>query len=58
VFTDRPLEGNQLGVFVDARSFKPEQMQRLARELNFSETCSSSRLWSRRVGSGPKEFCR
>src|SRR6266566_4441999 len=38
VFTDRPLEGNQLGVFPDAQSFKAEQMQRLARELNFSET--------------------
>src|SRR5438552_1300320 len=38
VFTDRPLEGNQLGVFPDARSFRAEQMQRLARELNFSET--------------------
>jgi trans-2,3-dihydro-3-hydroxyanthranilate isomerase len=38
VFTDQPLEGNQLGVFPDARSFRAEQMQRLARELNFSET--------------------
>ena len=38
VFTDRPLEGNQLGVFTDARELDGEQMQRLARELNFSET--------------------
>jgi trans-2,3-dihydro-3-hydroxyanthranilate isomerase len=38
VFTDAPLEGNQLGVFLDARSHSPEQMQRLARELNFSES--------------------
>jgi trans-2,3-dihydro-3-hydroxyanthranilate isomerase len=38
VFTDRPLEGNQLGVFADARSFSPELMQRLTCELNFSET--------------------
>jgi trans-2,3-dihydro-3-hydroxyanthranilate isomerase len=38
VFTDTPLEGNQLGVFTDARSLSSEQMQRLARELNFSET--------------------
>jgi trans-2,3-dihydro-3-hydroxyanthranilate isomerase len=38
VFTDRPLEGNQLGVFTDARSLSSEQMQRLAAELNFSET--------------------
>jgi trans-2,3-dihydro-3-hydroxyanthranilate isomerase len=38
VFTDRPLEGNQLGVFTDARQLDGEVMQRLARELNFSET--------------------
>jgi trans-2,3-dihydro-3-hydroxyanthranilate isomerase len=38
VFTDTPLEGNQLGVFPDARGLSSEQMQRLAREMNFSET--------------------
>ena len=38
VFTERPLEGNQLGVFTDARDVDGELMQRLARELNFSET--------------------
>jgi trans-2,3-dihydro-3-hydroxyanthranilate isomerase len=38
VFTSTPLEGNQLGVFTDARSLSLEQMLRLARELNFSET--------------------
>ncbi len=38
VFTDVPLEGNQLGVFTDARDLSTEQMQRLARELNFSES--------------------
>ena len=38
VFTDTPLQGNQLGVFPDGAGFSPEQMQRLARELNFSET--------------------
>jgi trans-2,3-dihydro-3-hydroxyanthranilate isomerase len=37
VFTDRPLEGNQLGVFTDARALTGEQMQRLAREMNFAE---------------------
>jgi trans-2,3-dihydro-3-hydroxyanthranilate isomerase len=37
VFTDRPLEGNQLGVFTDARELDGEQMQRLAREMNFAE---------------------
>ena len=38
MFTDVPLEGNQLGVFTDAGSLSPDQMQRLAREMNFSET--------------------
>jgi trans-2,3-dihydro-3-hydroxyanthranilate isomerase len=38
VFTPRPLEGNQLGVFLDGRSFTPEDMQSLAVELKFAET--------------------
>jgi trans-2,3-dihydro-3-hydroxyanthranilate isomerase len=38
VFTPEPLQGNQLGVFVDGRPLTPEQMQSLARELNFAET--------------------
>jgi trans-2,3-dihydro-3-hydroxyanthranilate isomerase len=37
VFTDTPLEGNQLAVFTDARGVDGQLMQRLARELNFSE---------------------
>ena len=38
VFTDRPVEGNQLGVFTDARGLDDRTMRGLARELNFSET--------------------
>ena len=38
VFTSQPMQGNQLGVFVDGRPFGPEQMQRLAREMNIAET--------------------
>lgn len=38
VFTDTALAGNQLGVFADARTFSADDMQRLARELNLSET--------------------
>ena len=38
VFTDRPLQGNQLAVFTDAREIPEETLQRLAREINFSET--------------------
>ena len=38
VFTDTPLTGNQLAVFTDARDLTSEDMQSLAREMNFSET--------------------
>jgi trans-2,3-dihydro-3-hydroxyanthranilate isomerase len=38
VFTDRPLSGNQLAVFTDARGIAEELLQPLAREINFSET--------------------
>ncbi len=38
VFTDRPLAGNQLAVFTDAREISDDVMQQLAREMNFSET--------------------
>src|SRR5712691_4014681 len=38
VFTDRPLEGNQLAVFTDARELPEQLLQPLARETNFSET--------------------
>ncbi|MFM8533857.1 MAG: PhzF family phenazine biosynthesis protein, partial [Acidimicrobiia bacterium] len=37
VFTDRKFEGNQLGVFDDARGLTPDQMQAITREMNFSE---------------------
>ena len=38
VFTDTPLEGNQLAVFTDAREIPEHMLQRLAREMNYSET--------------------
>jgi trans-2,3-dihydro-3-hydroxyanthranilate isomerase len=38
VFTDTPLTGNQLAVFTDGRDVDDETMQKLAREMNFSET--------------------
>jgi trans-2,3-dihydro-3-hydroxyanthranilate isomerase len=38
VFTDVPLAGNQLAVFTDARDLPEELLQRLAREMNISET--------------------
>ncbi len=38
VFTSEPLAGNQLAVFTDAREIPEEKLQRLAREMNYSET--------------------
>lgn len=38
VFTDRPLTGNPLAVFTDGRGLDSTLMQRLARELNLSES--------------------
>src|SRR5438128_9917419 len=38
VFTDRPLTGNQLAVFLDAQGLDADVMQRIALEMAFSET--------------------
>jgi trans-2,3-dihydro-3-hydroxyanthranilate isomerase len=38
VFTEVPLEGNQVAVFTDASGLSGEVMQRAAREMNLSET--------------------
>jgi trans-2,3-dihydro-3-hydroxyanthranilate isomerase len=38
VFTDRPLEGNQLAVFTDGRELDTETMQALALETKLSES--------------------
>ncbi len=38
VFTEKPLAGNQLAVVLDGRELSTDQMQRIAREMNFSET--------------------
>ena len=38
VFTSEPLTGNQLAVFPDGAGLSSEQMQTIAREMNFSES--------------------
>jgi trans-2,3-dihydro-3-hydroxyanthranilate isomerase len=38
VFTRKPLSGNPLAVFTDARGLTDQEMQALAREMNLSET--------------------
>jgi trans-2,3-dihydro-3-hydroxyanthranilate isomerase len=38
VFTDKPFGGNPLAVFPEAEGLTTEEMQRLAREMNLSET--------------------
>jgi trans-2,3-dihydro-3-hydroxyanthranilate isomerase len=38
VFTDTPLQGNQLAVFTDAREIPEDMLQKIAREMNLSES--------------------
>jgi trans-2,3-dihydro-3-hydroxyanthranilate isomerase len=38
VFTNEPFTGNALAVFPEAEGLDGEQMQRIAREMNLSET--------------------
>ena len=38
VFSSRPLEGNSLAVFFDARGLNDDEMQAVAKEMNLSET--------------------
>ena len=38
VFTTKPFGGNPLAVFTDARGLSAEEMQTLAREMNFAES--------------------
>ena len=38
VFPEKKHAGNQLGVFRDAGKLSDEQMQRFAKEMNYSET--------------------
>jgi trans-2,3-dihydro-3-hydroxyanthranilate isomerase len=38
VFTGEPLEGNQLGIFLDGRGLSDEMMLKATREMNFAET--------------------
>jgi PhzF family phenazine biosynthesis protein len=38
VFTDKPLQGNQLAVFTEGEEVPSRLMQAAAREVNFSET--------------------
>jgi trans-2,3-dihydro-3-hydroxyanthranilate isomerase len=38
VFTDKPFSGNQLAVFTEPEGLSKSQMQKIAKELNFSES--------------------
>jgi trans-2,3-dihydro-3-hydroxyanthranilate isomerase len=38
VFTDTPLEGNQLAVFTDGAAIAADLMQKLAKEMNYAES--------------------
>jgi hypothetical protein len=66
VFTNQPFEGNSLAVFPDASGLDDDAMQRIARELNLSETTfvfpatRSDCLANVRIFTPAKEllFCR
>jgi predicted PhzF superfamily epimerase YddE/YHI9 len=52
VFTQRPLEGNQLAVFSDARGLSDSEMQKLAPHLyrkRRASLCRASDAWYRMV---------
>ena len=44
VFTEKKYAGNQLAVFLDANSLSTEQMQQIAREINFAESTFVTKL--------------
>lgn len=62
VFTTEPLSGNSLAVFPDASEFDTETMQKIARELNLTETAfvhpaTRSDCTARVRTSVPQENC-
>ena len=44
VFTDKKYAGNQLAVFLEAENLSSEQMQTIAREINFAESTFVTKL--------------
>lgn len=44
VFTDKKYAGNQLAVFLDAENLSSEEMQKIAREINFAESTFVTKL--------------
>lgn len=44
VFTNKKYAGNQLAVFLDAAGLSAEQMQKIAREINFAESTFITKL--------------
>ena len=44
VFTDKKYAGNQLAVFLDAGNLSSDQMQKIAREINFAESTFVTKL--------------
>jgi trans-2,3-dihydro-3-hydroxyanthranilate isomerase len=44
VFTDKKYAGNQLAVFLDAGNLSADEMQKIAREINFAESTFITKL--------------
>lgn len=56
VFTDKKYAGNQLAVFLDAACLSSEQMQKIAREINFAESTFITKLDSQNNSAEIKIF--
>ncbi len=56
VFTDRKYGGNQLATLVDCDAMDSTEMQRIAREINFSETTFITSLQPQRGGYDVRIF--
>lgn len=56
VFTDRPLAGNQLGVFFNAAGLSTEAMLAITREMNFSECTFVEKGFRVRIFSRTQEM--
>jgi trans-2,3-dihydro-3-hydroxyanthranilate isomerase len=61
VFAEQKFEGNQLAVIPDAESLEDEQMQKIAKEFNYSETAfitqgDSENTWNVRIFTPASEI--
>lgn len=56
VFTSKPYGGNQLATFIDCESLSDQEMQQIAKEINFSETTFITSRQPKEGGYGVRIF--